>query len=117
MRCALCHQPIRETPMALRDYETEEGPYDLPCSLELLAEAQSAEDAGALHVRPWHCAERTWIESGGTDRHRADNPPGWVMDERVWTEAKEAVAQRWDDYQNPWAVVVDVYKAKGGRVR
>jgi hypothetical protein len=87
------------------------------CALEVLSEAQGAQDAAALRVSPWHCSQRAWVESNPADRHRADNPPIWASDGRAWTDAVEAVGQRWDSYQQPWAIVLDVYRATGGRVQ
>lgn len=44
----------------------------------------------------------------------AKNPPCWVEDEDIWERAKEAVAPRWENYDEPYAVVTYVYEQMGG---
>ena len=45
-----------------------------------------------------------------------NNPPEWVEDEDIWEKAKDAVEPKWDDYDEPYAVVAHVYEAMGGGV-
>lgn len=45
------------------------------------------------------------------------NPPSWVMDESVWAKAKKAVLGGKKEYENPYPVIVSVYKNMGGRVK
>lgn len=42
------------------------------------------------------------------------NPPSWVTDEAAWERAKAAVKDRWDQYDEPWAVVAHVYQNMTG---
>lgn len=51
------------------------------------------------------------------DYNRADNPPRQILDEDIWERAKRAVQPYWDRYDEPWGVVMYVYKQMGGRVR
>jgi hypothetical protein len=44
----------------------------------------------------------------------AGNPPAWVEDEAAWERAKEQIKPKWDDYEEPWAVVVHIYKQMTG---
>lgn len=46
-----------------------------------------------------------------------DNPPRWAIDKDTWHRAEEKVKPHWAKYDQPYAVVVDVYKRMGGRVR
>jgi uncharacterized protein len=51
------------------------------------------------------------------DVNRPDNPPSFVGDEDVWERAKEAVKPDWDKYDEPYAVVMSVYKNMGGSLK
>lgn len=42
------------------------------------------------------------------------NPPDAITDEAIWEKAKAAVEPHWDDYDEPYAVVMHVYKEMGG---
>lgn len=37
------------------------------------------------------------------------------IDEKVWKRAKKAVKKYWKKYDEPWAVVYDVYRKMGGK--
>jgi len=37
------------------------------------------------------------------------------IDEKVWKRAKKAVKKYWKGYDEPWAVVYDVYRKMGGK--
>jgi hypothetical protein len=50
----------------------------------------------------------------GYDPEVDGNPPEWVADEGTWEKAKQAVKGKWDDYDEPYAVVTYVYKQMGG---
>ena len=54
------------------------------------------------------------LQIEGTATTRPDNPPSWVMDETIWTRAKEQVRPYWGAYSEPWAVVATVYRQMGG---
>lgn len=43
------------------------------------------------------------------------NPPVWVKDKAIWERAKRQVERYWERYDEPWAVVADVYKKMGGK--
>jgi hypothetical protein len=115
MDCIACDRPALEA-VALRDDDQELGPYCLRCALDELAELRDAPDVGAVHVERWHCPCWEWVQRGSNALARSDNPPAWVADEPLWVRAREAVRPRWDDYVQPWAVVVQTYKALGGRI-
>lgn len=66
------------------------------------------------------------VHSGKGDKHLMElaedvdedhNPPSWVEDEAIWEKAKEAVEPKWDDYDEPYAVVSHVYSAMGGKIK
>jgi hypothetical protein len=44
------------------------------------------------------------------------NPPSWVSDEGTWNRAKKAVEPKWDEYDEPYAVVAHVYREMGGEI-
>jgi hypothetical protein len=46
---------------------------------------------------------------------KAHNPPGLIADEKTWNRAKKAVKKYWKKYEEPWAVVYDVYRKMGGK--
>ena len=45
------------------------------------------------------------------------NPPSWIADEDIWEKAKAAVKPKWDDYDEPYAVVSAVYRRMGGAIK
>jgi hypothetical protein len=51
----------------------------------------------------------------GYDPELDGNPPEWVADEATWDKAKAAVEKKWDDYDEPWAVVATVYESMHGK--
>lgn len=44
------------------------------------------------------------------------NPPSWALDEDIWEKAKAAVEDKWDEYDEPFAVVSAVYQKMGGEI-
>ena len=46
---------------------------------------------------------------------KSHNPPGAIVDEKVWNRAKKSVKKYWKKYDEPWAVVYDVYLKMGGK--
>lgn len=44
------------------------------------------------------------------------NPPHWALDEDIWDKAKDAVEDKWDEYDQPYAVVAHVYEKMGGTI-
>lgn len=43
------------------------------------------------------------------------NPPSAIGSEKTWDKAKKAVKKYWKGYEEPWAVVMHVYKNMGGK--
>lgn len=63
------------------------------------------------------------VQAGNGDKHLMKlskgitdetNPPASITDESIWEKAKEAVKPRWDEYEEPYAVVMHVYEKMGG---
>jgi hypothetical protein len=52
---------------------------------------------------------RLRLKKNGQERY-LDNPPSWVTDEKAWKRAESIVWERWDDYEEPYAVVAHIYK-------
>jgi hypothetical protein len=46
---------------------------------------------------------------------KSHNPPGAVASEKTWNRAKKSVKKYWKNYDEPWAVVYDVYRKMGGK--
>jgi hypothetical protein len=57
----------------------------------------------------------TWVRASG-DYQREDNPPPWVGDPVTWERAQRVVWGAWGEYIEPYAAVLAVYLATGGRV-
>ena len=66
----------------------------------------------------------TWItpeehrlikENGTNPVFLPHNPPSSVANEAIWNKAKKAVKKHWKKYDEPWAVVYDVYYKMGGK--
>lgn len=55
----------------------------------------------------------SWMKQS-RELERPDNPASWVGDEGTWEKAKAAVKPRWDEYDEPYAVVAHVYEKMGG---
>lgn len=53
--------------------------------------------------------QAAWAQQGGTDQNRPDQPPPWATDDGAWQQALHAVTKDWATYQEPWAVVANVY--------
>lgn len=39
------------------------------------------------------------------------------LDEKIWNRAKKTVKKYWKKYDEPWAVVYDVYRKMGGKAQ
>jgi hypothetical protein len=59
--------------------------------------------------------ERDWVALDPKNPGRPDNPPGFVDDEDAWDRAKASVKKHWNDYDEPYAVVMSVYKKMTGK--
>lgn len=57
------------------------------------------------------------LSDWGHDYPAKGNPSHWIKDEDIWEKAKKAVRKSWKKYKEPYAVVADVYKKMGGRVK
>lgn len=54
-------------------------------------------------------AQSEWVLKDPKGFPRDDNPPAWVDDETSWEKAKAIVQKKWDEYEQPWAVVASIY--------
>lgn len=52
---------------------------------------------------------RLRLKKNGQESY-ANNPPSWATDEKAWERAEAAVWPRWEDYDEPYAVVAFIYK-------
>lgn len=52
----------------------------------------------------------------GYDPEEDGNPPSWAVDEDLWEKAEEAVEDRMDEFDEPWAVVASIYDRMGGEI-
>lgn len=57
------------------------------------------------------------LTNWGHDYPAKGNPSGWIANESIWEKAKKAVRKSWKKYKEPYAVVADVYKKMGGKVK
>lgn len=53
--------------------------------------------------------------NGKNSEYKPHNPPGAIASEKTWDRAKKAVKKYWKKYDEPWAVVYDVYRKMGGK--
>jgi hypothetical protein len=79
-------------------------------------EENAPEDVKADDLN-WISAGEKWlIKQNGTDpEFKPHNPPGAIASEKTWNKAKKAVKKYWKKYDEPWAVVYDVYRKMGGK--
>jgi hypothetical protein len=76
------------------------------------------EDKKAEDIKWITDEERRLIKENGTDpTFKPHNPPGSVASEKTWDKAKKAVKKYWKKYDEPWAVVFDVYQKMGGKTK
>lgn len=59
--------------------------------------------------------QQTIRDNGKNDKYLPHNPPGAIADEKIWDRAKKVVKKYWKKYEEPWAVVYDVYRKMGGK--
>lgn len=93
-------------------------------------EGETAEEEGAEHegdeddIDVHEIGER--VQNGDGDEHLMElsadvdedhNPPASITDEETWNKAKKAVEPYWDNYDEPYAVVMHVYEAMGGEFK
>jgi len=59
--------------------------------------------------------EESFINSlSKKDNNQAQDMNAADIDEKTWKRAKKAVKKYWKKYDEPWAVVYDVYRKMGG---
>lgn len=59
-------------------------------------------------------AEREFINSiANPDENQAQDEN--ELDDKIWKRAKKSVKKYWNKYDEPWAVVYDVYRKMGGK--
>jgi hypothetical protein len=62
--------------------------------------------------------ERGLIKINGKDKeYWPHNPPASIASEKTWDRAKKIVKKYWSRYSDPWAVVFDLYRKLGGKVK
>jgi len=62
-------------------------------------------------------ADRKELKDWGHDYPAKGNPSSWIANEAIWEKAKKAVRKYWKKYDEPYAVVADVYRKMGGKVK
>lgn len=79
-------------------------------------EDNAPDDVKADDIK-WVDAGERWLikQNGKNDKFLPHNPPGAIASERIWDKAKKAVKKYWKKYDEPWAVVYDVYRKMGGK--
>jgi|SRR6185369_8114977 len=80
-----------------------------------IAENQYAEKAPAdKKASDFSPEEQSFIKSlSKKDNNQAQDVND--IDEKVWKRAKKVVKPYWKKYEEPWAVVYDVYRKMGGK--
>ena len=79
-------------------------------------EGNAPEDVKADDLTWVDAGERLLIKQNGkNDKFLPHNPPGAIASEKIWDKAKKAVKKYWKKYEEPWAVVYDVYRKMGGK--
>lgn len=65
----------------------------------------------------WLDAGERWLvkQNGKNDKFLPHNPPSTIASEKIWDKAKKSVKKYWKKYEEPWAVVYDVYRKMGGK--
>ena len=79
-----------------------------------IAENQFAEKAPTdKKASDFSPEEQSFIKSLSKDNNQAQDVND--IDEKVWKRAKKVVKPYWNKYEEPWAVVYDVYRKMGGK--
>lgn len=58
--------------------------------------------------------EASFIKSVSKKDNNPAQDEGNAIDEKTWKRAKKTVKKYWNKYDEPWAVVYDVYRKMGG---
>jgi len=45
------------------------------------------------------------------------NPPPWVENRKLWEGAINVISPYWYKFDNPWAIVANVYLEMGGEIK
>ena len=78
-------------------------------------EDNAPEDVKAKDIRWVDEETRQEIKNNSKNpKYLPHNPPGAIASEKTWDKAKKAVKKYWKKYDEPWAVVYDVYRKMGG---
>lgn len=43
--------------------------------------------------------------------------PSFIADQKIWNRAKKVTKKHWKDYENPYPIVIKVYKNMGGKIK
>lgn len=80
-----------------------------------IAEHQYADAAPAdKKASDFSPAEQDFINSmAGKDNNKVQDQND--LDQKIWNRAKKTVKKYWKKYEEPWAVVYDVYRKMGGK--
>lgn len=62
-------------------------------------------------------SQRHYVRRMGKEVESSLNPPPFVADKKVWQRAKKVTKKYWKKYDEPYAVVLDVYKNMGGKIK
>lgn len=82
-----------------------------------IAEYQYDKEAPAnKKASDFNSEEESFINSlSGHDDNQAKDEN--KIDEKIWKRAKKVVKKYWKNYDEPWAVVYDVYRKMGGKAK
>lgn len=75
---------------------------------DVKSDSLSAEDQQLL----LSLKERSQMKGHGQSNLLVDDQQ---LDEKIWNRAKKSVKKYWNKYDEPWAVVYDVYRKMGGK--
>ena len=85
-----------------------ERQYESNAPDDVKSDSLSAEDQQAL----LSLKERNQMRGHGQSNLLADDNE---LNEKIWNRAKKSVKKYWNKYDEPWAVVYDVYRKMGGK--
>jgi hypothetical protein len=85
-------------------------------------EGQEPEDVKAKDLDWLDEQSRAEIKFNGKSEEyqpfdKSHNPPSTILDKKLWSRAKKTVKKYWKRYDEPWAVVYDVYRKMGGKAK
>lgn len=79
----------------------------------------NAPDEVSADDLTWLDAGERWLikQNKDNEKYLPHNPPGTIASEKTWDRAKKSVKKYWKKYKEPWAVVFDVYRKMGGKLK